>query len=101
MVRGETLYRISQRYGYSVAQIAAWNKLHHPYNLPVGKQLQVSPTITGTLHTAHRYHIVKAGDTLKSIATKYGVTVYQLSKLNGIGSPYTIYPGQKLSLVSH
>ena len=101
VARKETLYRISQRYGYSVAQIAAWNKLSPPYNLSVGKRLQVSPTITGTPNTTRRrYHIVKSGDTLKSIATKYGVTVYELSKFNGIGSPYTIYPGQKLSFVS-
>jgi LysM repeat protein len=31
-----------------------------------------------------RYHTVKKGDTLSSIARKYGLTVQKLKKLNGL-----------------
>lgn len=41
---------------------------------------------------------VKRGDTLYSIAWRYGLDFRQLAKRNGIGAGYTIYPGQTLQL---
>jgi lipoprotein NlpD len=43
-------------------------------------------------------HIVKKGDTLYGIAFARGLRYQDLAALNGIGPPYTIYPGQRLSL---
>lgn len=42
------------------------------------------------------HHIVKPGDTLYSIAKKYGVTWQKLMQWNDIANPHRIYPGQKL-----
>ena len=50
----------------------------------------------GTL-TASSYK-VQRGDTLYSIAFRAGKDVRQLAALNGIASPYTIYPNQTLRL---
>lgn len=44
------------------------------------------------------YHIVSKGETLFSIAWRYGVDYKQLAKQNGISSSYIIYPGQKIYL---
>lgn len=44
------------------------------------------------------YYIVRRGDTLYSIAWRYGFDYRQVAKWNAIGQPYTIYPGQKLRL---
>jgi membrane-bound lytic murein transglycosylase D len=44
-----------------------------------------------------RYHTVKRGETLFSIATKYGLTLGQLKKLNGLKRDH-IYAGQKLKV---
>lgn len=41
-------------------------------------------------------YIVRGGDSLSKIAEKYGTTVSNLVKLNGIKNPNLIYPGQKL-----
>lgn len=41
---------------------------------------------------------VQRGDTLYSIATRNGITVLDLATWNGLASPYTIYPGQRLRL---
>lgn len=41
--RGETLYSISRRYGYSVNQLAARNGLVPPYRLVVGQRLRIAP----------------------------------------------------------
>jgi len=48
---------------------------------------------------AKGYYQVKRGDTLFSIAWRYGLDFPSLAAWNGIRSPYTIYPGQKLRLV--
>ena len=42
------------------------------------------------------YYVVKSGDTLSAIAKKYGTTVAQLVKLNGIKNANLIYVNQKI-----
>jgi lipoprotein NlpD len=44
------------------------------------------------------YHRVQGGETLFSIAFRYGLDYRELAKLNRIDSPYTIYPNQKIRL---
>lgn len=41
---------------------------------------------------------VREGDTLYSIAFRYGLDFKNLARWNGIDAPYTIYPGQQLAL---
>ena len=41
---------------------------------------------------------VQEGDTLYSIAFRYGLDYRRLGAANGIAAPYTIYPGQRLRL---
>lgn len=50
------------------------------------------------LNTDGSYYVRK-GDTLYAIAFSYGLDAMEVAKLNGISSPYTIYPGQKLKLM--
>ena len=45
-----------------------------------------------------KVYLVRKGDTLYSIAWKYGVSYRFLADQNNIGPPYVIYPGQKLSV---
>ena len=49
------------------------------------------------LHRPDSYRVV-GGDTMYSIAFRYGLDVAALARANGIARPYTIYPGQKLAL---
>lgn len=41
-------------------------------------------------------HVVREGDTLHSIAWRYGWDYRDLAAANNIASPYTIYPGQQI-----
>jgi lysozyme len=41
-------------------------------------------------------YIVKSGDTLSRIASKYGTNYQHLATVNGISNPNRIYPGQKI-----
>jgi lipoprotein NlpD len=43
-------------------------------------------------------YVVRAGDTLYSIAQRYGVDYHELARLNGIGRDYAITPGETLRL---
>jgi len=44
------------------------------------------------------YHLVAKGETLYSIAWRYGIDYKKLAKANGVGRSFTIYPGQKIYL---
>jgi len=43
-------------------------------------------------------YVVAEGDTLYSIAFRYGLDYRELARRNGIGSDFLIYPGQRLQL---
>ncbi|WP_286028708.1 LysM peptidoglycan-binding domain-containing protein [Ligilactobacillus agilis] len=44
------------------------------------------------------YYTVKYGDTLSSIASRYGTTWQNLQRLNSLRNPNWIYPGQRLKV---
>jgi len=44
------------------------------------------------------FHTVKEGETLYSIAWRYGRDYKQLAAINKISQPYRIYPGQRINL---
>ncbi|MDP2608254.1 MULTISPECIES: peptidoglycan DD-metalloendopeptidase family protein [unclassified Oceanobacter] len=53
---------------------------------------------TGSVNNSSGYHVVRKGDTLYSIAWRYGLDYQGLARANGISSPYTIFPGQKIDV---
>ncbi len=53
---------------------------------------------SGPREPAPASYRVKRGDTLYSIAFRYGLDYRRVARWNGIDSRYFIYPGQKLSL---
>ena len=55
-----------------------------------------APDNTSSASCAPTYYRVRFGDTLTSIAWRYGVTVWQLQQWNGIPNPNRIYAGQTL-----
>lgn len=44
------------------------------------------------------FHRVEKGDTLYGIAWQYGLDPMDLAASNGIGSPFTIFPGQQIDI---
>ena len=43
-------------------------------------------------------HVVRRGDSLWSIARRYGVTINQLSRWNGLDKSSVLRPGQRVRL---
>ena len=48
--------------------------------------------------TSASYHTVKAGETLSSIANKYGTTWQTLAQINNLSNPNLIHVGQRIEL---
>ena len=107
---GESLWTISKKYGASIHDIAAVNKIRNRHKIKVGNKLKV-PLKGGVLRTwgtkdnggpAGHYKVtykVKRGDTLGQIAEDYKSKTSKIRRWNGLkyGSSL-IYPGQKLKI---
>ena len=91
---GDTLSAIAWRFGTSVWAIARANGIPNPNLIYVGQRLLIpggGSTLPGGV-----WYTVRPGDTLSSIAWRYGVSVWTLAKVNNISNPNLIYAGQKL-----
>lgn len=96
--RGETLFRIAQRYGLTVDDLVRLNGITNPSNILVGQRLLVPNEAAVSAEIPTQNHTVRPGETLRSIAQFYGVTVQDLAALNQITNPDTIYAGQVLKI---
>ena len=47
-------------------------------------------------HAQNQVHVVRRGETLSSIATRYGTTTQAIVRSNGLPNPNYIYAGQRL-----
>lgn len=59
-------------------------------------QKAVNQKMNAKKQTAHVYYVVKRGDTLSGIASKYGTTYQKLARMNSISNPNKIYAGQRI-----
>jgi len=92
--RGDTLYSIAARFNTTVEELRRLNNLSDN-TIYVGQKLKVpGPASEGEGGTTE--YIVQPGDTLFSIAQRFGVDVHELARINNITDPSTIYVGQKL-----
>ncbi len=69
-----------------------------PTPIPIATSTAPTPPIQPASTTGETIHIVERGETLAKIAARYGVTVQQITDLNGITNPNLIYTGQKLRI---
>jgi len=70
------------------------NNLSNPNRIYVGQRLRVPGS--GTPSGGTRTYVVQPGDTLSSIARKFGTTTATLQRLNNLSNPNRIYVGQRL-----
>jgi LysM repeat protein len=112
---GENLFRIALRYGVPVNLLAAVNNITDPRRIFVGQSLIIPSTTAGAIllpstplpiatvatttllpEGENFLHEVMWGQTLYSIALRYGLTVSDIAVANNIVNPRLIYPGQIL-----
>lgn len=99
---GDTLLNIAARHGVSVSNLAAANGLSWNSWVYVGQRLSIpgasgAPASAPASPATGGVHVVQAGDTLSSLARRYGTTVAALRVANGLTSDL-IYVGQRLRL---
>lgn len=93
--KGETLASIARKYHVSVSNLKKWNNLRKD-SIYVGQRLTIyssgGPMATSSDNSkavgssSPKYHTVKAGETLASIAKKYHTTISNLKKWNNLKS---------------
>ncbi|MBN1278374.1 MAG: LysM peptidoglycan-binding domain-containing protein [Chlorobiaceae bacterium] len=103
--RGETIASISREYGVSIRDIAERNGLTGRMSIQPGQKITIGSSVKNASSRKSRsamvkYHKVKKGDTLISIADRYGVSIGELTRWNNIGVKKPIKPGQKLKVAS-
>ncbi len=80
---GDTLYSISRMYGVSVDDIKNVNNLNSNI-LTIGQVLTIPDGSSGS--TISNLYVVQKGDSLWSIANKFGVSINQIRMINNLTS---------------
>ncbi|MCG6947736.1 MAG: LysM peptidoglycan-binding domain-containing protein [Acidobacteria bacterium] len=97
---GDTLYDIAREYAVSVSALKQINGLSSSRIYP-GKRLRIpapaKPTDRARATTEDGTYRVKKGDTLSDIAQRFGVSISELQRVNGL-STSRIYPGDVLRI---
>ncbi len=108
---GETLFRIALRYGVTVDSLVAANNIANPSQIYAGQAIMIAtggaeppPVAIPVLDpapvvSAPVYHVVQRGETLGTIARRYGVTWQELAAANNIPNPNRILAGQQLVIM--
>jgi LysM repeat protein len=93
--RGETLNTIARMYGTTVNAIARANGIVNPNYIYVGQRLTIPGGTTGE-STGGQTYVVQRGDTLSSIAVRFGTTAWAIAYANNLPNVNIIYVGQTL-----
>ena len=93
---GETLSEIADEYGVGQRDLQAWNRLNAKGSIRAGQRLRVAAP--GTQSRSARTHVVRWGDTLSGLAKRYGVSVSELRRANGLSERETLRAGESLKI---
>lgn len=99
---GDTLDRLASHYRVPASFLQSVNGLSGN-DIETGDALyvpgrDVAPLRTGLVRAATSTHVVRAGDSLWGISRRYGMSVNELARANGLSTKSTLRPGQRLSV---
>ncbi len=99
---GDTIAGIAARYGVRTADLVAWNGLVDGRIYATTRLVLFNPgtlpATGGSTSTPGGTHVVQSGQSLGSIASRYGVSARSVAQANGITDPNRIRVGQKLTI---
>jgi LysM repeat protein len=96
---GEVLSAIAERYGVRLEMIIAANGLPNPDLVHPGQDLVIpgaADTGAGTGAASSVVHVVAAGETLSSIAARYGIDLSRLADANNLADHDFIVSGERI-----
>ena len=91
--KNDTLGGIARKYGVSTSALQAINGISNPNLLYVGKKLKIPSGASSEIT-----YVVKKGESLGSIASRFRVKTSTLALINRIERPDLIKVGQKLTI---
>ena len=98
ITKGETLAKLSRRYGVSVSKIKTLNNLKGS-TIHVGRSLRLKAPQTAPQPSAGtNVHIVRKGETLIGIADKYKISLVKLMKANSLNFKSILLTGTRLRI---
>ena len=96
--RGEAISTIADRYGVRVSNIRNWNPGKVKGNrIYYGSRLVIYPGKSSSSYST-KYYRVRSGDTLTSIARKFGISLNTLKNRNQNINPNRLKIGQKIRI---
>ncbi len=109
---GETLSSIARTYQIGVDRLVAENHITNPNALKVGQEIYIPGRKGSTASTPPKHsdpkqsapsgkassYSIRSGDTLSSIARRYGITATAITRANGISDPNSLTVGQKINI---
>lgn len=100
VAKGENLWVIAQRFGVTVHDLQTYNGIRNPNRLSVGQELRVPPARTEVADEApgDDVYFVRRGDNLDRIAKRFGTSVREIARANGISDINFIDVGQALKI---
>jgi len=111
--KGDTVTSVAAHFGTTAQHLQELNALGNTTKLAVGSELRVPSSVTALPEQVRlaaarvdarlpggvrAVHVVRSGDTLSGIASRHGMSVATLARINGLSTGATLRIGQKLRL---
>ena len=93
--KGDSLWRIANRFGTTTKAIQSVNKLNDTY-LRIGQVLMIPQDLSVFMEIKTQRYIVLKGDTPYMIAQRHQMNLSEFLRINNLAPRSTIYPGQVL-----
>ncbi|MDF2678325.1 MAG: hypothetical protein K0Q97_2675 [Bacillota bacterium] len=91
VVPGDSLFKIAYNYNTTIENIMKFNEISNMNMIYPGQNVVVPLSPPEAI-----VYTVNSGDTIYSIARKYGTFIDNIIRFNYLSPPYLIYPGQQL-----
>lgn len=105
VVKGDTFWGISKKYGVTIQDLTLWNDLNLSSPLQIGQKIKIYSKYervrgkTPNKKTRTLLYPVKSGDTLSRIGSRFGIKATDIQVWNKLKSSELIYPGQVLKII--
>ncbi len=97
--KGDTLWGIANKYNTTVNELANINRIINVNRIYINQVIRIPVNISiGEFDCGHCIYTVRRGDTLSTIANRFGKNINEIAELNDIKNVNYIYVGQKLRI---
>lgn len=95
---GESLFTIAQKYSTTVSELQSLNNIKRRSKLKLGMKLKLPGANSSSSREVakNKVHVVKKGESLTDIASKYNVTLTKLQARNKIRNPSSLLVGARI-----